>query len=118
MSVFGQTIDNTAANPVPVSAVGAFAAANMPGTCAFLLRHTVANGSATQLAADQSCTMGAWVQALSTNTASVYVAGSDVSATKGWELTPAAIEFFPVANLNQLYSFASVANQKLNVRYV
>jgi hypothetical protein len=58
------------------------------------------------------------IQALSTNTVSVWIGGSDVTTSKGVELTPGASLPFEVQNLNQLWHISSTTGQKVNVKVV
>jgi len=71
------------------------------------------NTSAQQLSASSTVpTNGILVQALSTNTASVFIGGSGVTTSNGFELQPGqAVPF--TANLNTLYVIGSNATDKV-----
>ncbi len=70
--------------------------------------------SATQFAS-AACTRGVWVEALSTNTVSVYVGPSGVTTGTGLELQPGDREFFPVDNANRLYAITGTTTQNLRL---
>jgi hypothetical protein len=95
----------------------AFTAANKPGTVAFPAQVTVggAGGVVATAFSAQACAVGAWIQALSTNTASVWIGGSDASATKGIELTPGTTLFFPCTGLSALKHLSTTTGQKVNL---
>jgi hypothetical protein len=70
--------------------------------------------NATQFGA-QAAAIGVYVQALSTNTVSVFLGTSDVAAAKGFELTPGQVQFFPVSNANLFYHITTTTGQKVNL---
>ncbi len=136
------TVENTTENPVPVTgsltldttglatssaqtsgnaSLTAIEVANKPSaTVVFPSQVTVGGAggtTATQFSA-QAATQGVSVQALSTNTASVWIGGSDVTTSKGWELAPGSNVFISVANLNLLYHISTTTGQKVNLMVV
>jgi hypothetical protein len=94
-----------------------FLTANKPGTLTFLSQVTVGGTGgtvATEFAA-QTCGQGVWIQALSTNTASVWIGESDASTTKGREIVPGDEKFFPCTNMDQLKHLSTTTGQKINL---
>jgi hypothetical protein len=60
----------------------------------------------------------ALIQALSTNTVSVWIGTSDVTTAKGVELVPGASLPFEVTNTNLLYHISTTTGQKVNLKVV
>jgi hypothetical protein len=63
----------------------------------------------------QACLQGCWIQALSTNTVSVWIGTSDLTTSKGWELAPGASVFIPVSNMSAIYHISTTTEQKVNL---
>lgn len=60
-----------------------------------------------------ACTRGAWVEAVSANTASVYVGPTGVTTGTGLELQAGDREFFPLDNVNRIFAITGTATQNL-----
>lgn len=70
--------------------------------------------SATQFAS-AACTRGVYIEALSTNTVSVYVGPSGVTTGTGLELQAGDREFFPTDNANRFYAITGTTTQHLRL---
>jgi hypothetical protein len=64
---------------------------------------STATTSAVAIASSQALTQGVTVEALSTNTVSVFIGNSSLTTTTGLELPPGASITLPVNNLNLVY---------------
>lgn len=73
---------------------------------------TVPTGTSTALGSN-TLTQGVIVQALSTNTVSIYVGFSGTTVANGFELQPGQATSFAVNNTNLIYSISGSASQKL-----
>ena len=82
---------------------------------------SVGNGSATQLQATSPTILakqGVLVQALSTNTVSIWVGGSDVTNTKGIELAAGQSIMVPTSDPSRLYVYTTTTSQKANYAWI
>lgn len=80
---------------------------------------SVTSGAPTQVAPGTALSVqGVTVQAPKANTIAVYVGGSDVSATKGFELQPGQSMTLPVQDTTTLWVFAASGGQVVKVGWV
>lgn len=54
---------------------------------------------------------GVWVQALSTNSGTLYIGGSGVTTSTGYPLAAGASVFVPIDDLSKIYAIGSADNQ-------
>lgn len=70
--------------------------------------------SATQFGS-APCVRGVWIEALSTNTASVFIGPAGVTTGTGLELQAGDREFFPEDNANRFYAITGTTTQNLRL---
>lgn len=96
----------TAANSIPITIASDQGAIGSVGTtsASVSVGQTTSNTSAVQLNSSSTpSTNGILVQALSANAASVYIGGSGVTTSTGFELQPGQAVAFSASNITALY---------------
>lgn len=109
-----QRVDG-AGNVTPAGDTAARAVFMQPGPAAVAPAvQNLALGSTSAAAfASAAATRGVWIQALSTNTASVFIGPAGVTTGTGLELQAGDREFFPCDNANRFSAITGTATQNL-----
>lgn len=99
-----------AVNPVTGGVVVDTEGGGLPST--FTVGQATVNASAAQIdSSSVSLVNGVIVQAMSTNTVSIFVGGSGVSDSTGFELQPGQATSLAVNNINLIYAICSTTSQ-------
>lgn len=109
--------DNTTLLPVEIDpTTGAINVLAVSGTAALPTtlgyNQVTITGTATQLTT-KALKVGVIVQAMSTNTASIYIGDSTVTASIGFELQPGQATSVAISNVNKLWAITAGTTQAL-----
>jgi len=104
---------------VALSSSDPFANANKPPVAPVVLAQVTvggAGGTTPTAFGAQVLSGGIYVQALSTNTVSVWIGLSDLTVSKGFELLPGAVSpLIPCTQLSGLFHVSTATGQKVNL---